>query len=490
MSDNDDIKKYYEKYIASEILNVSMQYDEVNETKSTIELKCLIDKSKLLLEKNYNLLSTMQLHYDVGTAYSNLGAIEQTDAYHEKEIFNLRKAINIYTESDIKNLFDDVERRLANVIIIQTYVNLGNTMQSLERHLSAIDYYFCAIQIDDTYAMAHLNLSATLFNFAKIQIDNSYKNYLNHSGYYYYLKAYKFRVNLHDLSFIQNLEDYIQNFTNSYLNEFLKKEFKLPKLKIDTRIEEDYRENIKFFRLFLNPVQDIIDHMSLAVDDIQLPIMSKQSVKGELLEVVELFSQIKSEYVYGRYLWYQANTEYETVDFFQNYTYLLHFENLKTDFTYKAYLAQTSYKMLYSIFDMIGFFINKYWGLDIEDNKIDFYKSLTIREQKKEIFNPKLEKNKSLKSLFWILKDLRNEDRVFSMNPDADKLTNIRNYMEHRVYKTIKETPDYSHQFSMCKFESELKYNTIDLMRLLKEAIIYLALAVNEDIELMSINDD
>lgn len=478
------------EYINYEILALSDKLDTAFACRDTDELKELVSLCKKLLEKYTKPLEIMQIYYDIGTGYSELRAIENSEEYLEHEILNLRKCVNLYYEINIKSAFTENETAIANYICVQAYINLGNAFRITQRHLMALNCFFDAINIDSSFLIAYANLSATLFEFAQIQNNALYLDCFNHAGYHYYEQAMELKNAIQPLetqdgldAFISNIKDYITEFPNEYLYGFLKKDIELPNLDIVCEEENEYRLSLSLYRVFLNPVEDILPHSCFRIDDIQLPVEKMRFAKRDLSELFELFTHIKSEYIYARYLYYQSTNEDAVLNLVcDRHTYFATSEKLKSDFSYRCFLGQTSYKTLYSIFDKIGFFINKYWDLNIPDSKVDFSKSVTEKSKDRFILNKKLSDNTALKALFWIQKDLRNEERTFSINPNANKLANIRNTMEHRVYRTIREKPNYEFQFTECDFKESLEMNTIDLMKILKEAIIYLSIAVNEDI--------
>ncbi|KAF5076348.1 LA2681-like HEPN [anaerobic digester metagenome] len=470
-------------YISNEILSLSEKFDIAFHKADISEMKKLISLSKELICKYKETLNLMQIYYDIGTGYSELRKLESSEEFLEYEILYLRKCTNLYYENELTPKDEYIEHLILKHIAVQAYVNLGNAFRNIGRHLMAIDNFYYAINIDNTFSMAYANLSGALFDFARLQYNSVYFNYLNHAGYYYYLKAVEYKENIHRPEAIEDITDYITNFSSEYLEEFLKTDINPPNLEIESNDEFEYRSSVGLHRLFLNPIEDILPNPCFWVDDIQLSLIDEGIMPIELIEAYELFTQIKSEYIYGRYLWFQAaSNEGNIEELCEKNTALAYSDSLKADFSYRDFLAKTSFKILYSIFDKIGFFINIFWKLNIPHQKVDFSKSLTRKSGKEYIFNTDLSQNISLKSLYWIQKDLRSEERVFSTNPKAVKLADIRNCMEHRSYRTLCEKSDFDFKFTECEFRERLEINTVDLLKILKESIIYLALSVNEDI--------
>ena len=185
-------------YIDESVLNISQQYDNLFATGDNEKLFEVIKESESLIGTIKKPLSEMQLYYDIGTGYGELRKLTQSEVHLEKEIFHLRKAVNIFESAKEKRLFLDKEEIISNYLIVLIYVNLGNALRSAQRHIVAIDNYFYALNINPTFSMAYVNLSSTLFEYAAMQEDDIYRNYLNHAAYYYYKKTKEYADNIHN----------------------------------------------------------------------------------------------------------------------------------------------------------------------------------------------------------------------------------------------------------------------------------------------------
>ncbi|GEL68201.1 hypothetical protein MPS01_23560 [Marinilactibacillus psychrotolerans] len=74
--------------------------------------------------------------------------------------------------------------------------------------------------------------------------------------------------------------------------------------------------------------------------------------------------------------------------------------------------VKAAYRSIYSIFDKIAYFLNKYFKLKIPDGTISFvnlwYKDMRKNKRREEI-QKILQENYALNGLWWIYKDLRNK---------------------------------------------------------------------------------
>ena len=99
------------------------------------------------------------------------------------------------------------------------------------------------------------------------------------------------------------------------------------------------------------------------------------------------------------------------------------------------------------------------------------------------IFN---DKNKSkalsireLAPLYWIQKDLSESESVCITNPNSTKLAKMRNDMVHNALRTVTKKVEIDLKFTNTVFREEIENNTLELLKLLRECIISLVIAVH-----------
>jgi hypothetical protein len=189
--------------------------------------------------------------------------------------------------------------------------------------------------------------------------------------------------------------------------------------------------------------------------------------------VFEMFDQVKEEYIYSRYLLYEVvNCDYKVhfadkeahLDDVMNYsTYSIRLEKLKTAF-----------RTVYSLFDRIAFLLNSYLNLGIEEHKVYFNKIWNVLEEKEK-------QNIAIGALHWINRDFR--DKFGDADtPHAKKLKDLRHALEHKfvsvhifpVEKEVEIGEDYIYRIS----EAHLIAYTMDLLKLVREALIELTVAI------------
>jgi hypothetical protein len=250
--------------------------------------------------------------------------------------------------------------------------------------------------------------------------------------------------------------------------------------------ESEYKKWVLANALFLNPLNDVFYDTAIAYDVLQLPDMVIGKFKAPVFH--GFYNQLKQEYITSRYLYYQYLKEIPEGK--------IHFSdrdrNLINTLDYPQYgyryeLLKDAFKSLYSIFDKIGYFINEYFELGIEQDKVYFR---TVWYKDKAI-NPKIEtlNNNPLRGLYYLSKDFYSKDTEYLevADPDAQNMCEIRNNIEHKYFKIhwIKPvTSDDVNRFDNLAFsitEIELGKRVYRLLRCTREALIYLSLAIHEN---------
>ena len=197
-------------------------------------------------------------------------------------------------------------------------------------------------------------------------------------------------------------------------------------------------------RLFLNDLNDVCQSEIVYQDVLGLSSFT-QHFNDLLTEKDELtyhgnYDEIKNDYCYARYLMYQAmSIECDEIHF--SHKTFQHIDSRcgAIDNLRVSHL-KSAFKILYSLFDKIAYFIHRFFDLnDIsKDNKIYIDKLFQKLNGKGWKPNEKLEdgKNYFINALFFILQDLRDVKGFESVSkwidPNAEKFSEIRNAMEHR----------------------------------------------------------
>ena len=153
-----------------------------------------------------------------------------------------------------------------------------------------------------------------------------------------------------------------------------------------------------------------------------------------------------------------------------------HLEDILNYSNYSIRLEKlkTAYRTLFSIFDRIAFLLNSYLMLGIAEKKVNF-DSIWDRLREKE------GKNTALSALHWIHRDYK-ERFGDADTPHTIIIKDLRNALEHKfvsvhmfsVEKEVEIGKDYLYRIS----EENLIRYSMDLLKLVREAIIELTIAI------------
>ena len=244
--------------------------------------------------------------------------------------------------------------------------------------------------------------------------------------------------------------------------------------------ERIYRRWCLRERIFLNPLNDAFTESVAATDVLHLP--SHIYRIDESPRFPAYYNVLKQEYVSARYRLFRTTRE-DAPRFVMRDVWLPdggerqilghHTEELRSAF-----------RTAYAIFDKIGLFINDYFNLGVEPRKVTFrgiwyenprQKTPVIRSEFKN------RKNWLLRGLYFLSKDLFDQDFIEVAQPDAASLAQLRNQAEHRFLsfqRSVTEQDTEIHRFiSISEFESK----TLRLLKMAREALIYLSLSMHRE---------
>ena len=496
-AEEEKFKRIIHKVIPMEIHNLSEKCDEDFLSQDIDEIKSNIEKAKKLLDKYHNNYAVeLCLYYNIASSYNDLRRCNyfttiSNEKLLEKEILNYRKAIEIY--ESVEYLIKDYDIKfIMRYYTMRCYTNIGNSILSTGRYIFAIDNYNNALLINSNFAMATLNLSMTLYDIAKLQIRNCEVVYFLHAFYYFYQKSKECQYNLENIRYLDSLEQRLNTLDKKFIEEFLKKDLHLEEKYYKTKKEQKYRNYIQISRLFLNPCIDILGASCFDNDNLILPFGEGKTDKQK--ELIGLFNQIKVEYIYSRYIWYESTVlKIPRYNIAEKDIGLVNIGD-NAVFKFREFMLRNAFKSLYSIFDKIALFLNEYFSVGLKGNQISF-KNIWKEELKDmngniylKIERPlkeNLNNNIGIRALYWLQKDLVEDEKSNITNPNSIKLFKMRNDMEHNALRTIKKFKriNKKSKFTMFVLEEEIEDKTYKLLKLLREAIIYLTVAVKEDIE-------
>lgn len=457
----------------AKIINELEKFDNIY---SKIRLSCLyIDygsaiKEKSLIIKGIELIQLNQstminftpqylLLYNLANGYMNYYSLTKNKFLNGKNII-----------IEIKNLFKKAFKISDNAdLSVQILVNLGNFYNYFGRYADALEYYEEALRINPTHGMALVNKGQSLIQ---------YRNFMNHDSpmlldaYNCFKDALKSNNLTYQGKMAAEMSIKIFEENNNPLSLNKKNKTKLNIKPYYSNLEE--LSNIFCYnnRLYLNlcnfcqKCENAIGD-TIAIKRMTTPFKNEKIEDDLFLVLSSYLNQIKMDFISARLnlILYQ----YEELDlkFINDNVVIIDSLNYEMH-NIRIQLVKDSFKSFYDILDKISFFINEYFDLGIEPWQIDF-KKFWYDDFKKKILREELDlNNNGLKALFDIHGDI--------LYGDEKKLNKIRNTLTHRVLKiklfSVDEEKD-------TLTEEELFNRTVDLAKIVRNAIIYLMVMVD-----------
>jgi tetratricopeptide (TPR) repeat protein len=405
------------------------------------------------------------------------GSWQWDGAELESEIICLRRAIRS------KGL-----AQLPEVRRCQILTNLANCHSTTGRFVEAIGAWNQAIQIEPRFGMARGNRAVGRWSYAKAVYDEGHAIVMAREAW-------------RDLepSTLEALEPGAGEYFAAMRKEI---EAALPAEALTVTLdfegfplgatdeEVEYRRWCLNGRLFLNPLNDLGPHPIAARDILTSP--SIVAPIGEGPRFHGFFNQIKQEFCSARWLAYEAMTS--TVPHFSDSGVLLYNTLDYPSYSLATEKMKLAFRSCYSLLDRIAFLLNAYLGLAIPEKRVSFRGLWYEGQEKKKGIRQEFRSlpNWPLRGLYWLGKDLYEDAPEFraGIDPDAERLSAIRNHLEHKYFKlhldmwhgsAVAGTPGLTDDLAESVLRSDLEAMTVRLLGLVRAAIIYLSLGIHQE---------
>ena len=404
--------------------------DQSIDAKDIAELDRAIDKCEQLLIAEISTGHHGAIHYLLANAWSGkrLALYVGNDTWNweqselEAEILNLRMAISSSVQED-----------MPKVRICQILTNLGNALSYVGRSVESVEYWSRALKILSNFPMARGNRAYGLYHYARLLHNQGHQALFLREAYKDVHLALQFQLDPDAENVFQATMEEIETILDP---NFLQEDISLNDFPLGNSPEEiSYRRWCLKQTLFLNPLNDLGEYSIATADVLHLP--SIVALIGESPYYAGFFNQLKQEFVSARFLLYEGLTANE-----------IHYSDrdvtLINTLDYPVYSlaiekVKFAFRVSYSLFDKIAFFLNHYLHLGIPDKSISFKTIWYEKCNREKGINPKIEafQNNALRGLFWLSKDLseKREGFIDAMEPDAQEIELLRQHAEHRYLK-------------------------------------------------------
>lgn len=441
----------------------------------------------LTLAESEDVISKATIYYCLGTAYGEIDSIGGTNTEDslKKQIYFFRKSITLLemVGCNTSDFSLHVKTYTTNA-----YINYGNVLCRCGRIIAAIAQYKKALEIQPTFGMALGNLGKAYMDYSLMEFDPGHQEYFHHFSYAYFQRALECTDPNTYPEARTFFADQTAQYRPEYIESFLSKELSIPQFNIRGKKECAYREWAIENNLFLNTLNDLpLAELCFACDVLQLPGMVVSLDAKPIFH--GMFNQIKQEYVFARYQYYSALQESSKPHFADRDTHLINFADYP-QYGMRIEQLKSSFKTLFGLLDKMAYFLNSYFDLGIKERDVSFssiWKSEHGGGKHHYIYKNTLNHhdNFALSSLYWISRDLYDsfED---SPNPQLERIKKVRHALKHKYVKITKGWfPDRENgeidDLALYVNEKELYDLTMQLMHIVREAIICLSLCVHAE---------
>lgn len=473
-----------------EIQELCKQFDEATINNEGQKLASLIDEIEKDIE-NHDVLYRAALYYSLATATFNLWKIEHKDCdcgcdqeSIQKQLYFYRKAIDLFEDDSFRG---ESENGYIISLMANTYINYGNTLDACGRKLLAIEQYYRALSIYPDHPMALGNLGSSLLHYSMFLPNN--KGYVRDCINYYAAHMLTDAIISKDGNIYVEAKEFFKSRLNTLPAEYkkgLQKDIHFSKVRKMSKHEQIYRQWCIHNRLYISPLSDLpCEDLSFAVDEMCLPGIITSIDQGMPI-IIGMYNQVKQEYISARYMYYET-LKFETKPHFSDKLTGITDTLEYALFSLRVEKLKSSFKTLYGILDKVAYFLNAYFDLGIKPKAVNFtnvWKRIRKLDKNGTEYECALDtsNNFALSSLYWIQREFeKSEDRYAS--PKLRKLKEIRNFLEHK-YTIVTMFPNEAlkhadDEVALYITEQELSELTLELMKLVREAIICIALCVN-----------
>ncbi len=489
-----ELVKLYKKLFSKDILNSKNSQRKVTDIGLLIDcsfslkeidgIKRAIELGDKLLGKIKSKKEKAKLFYYMGNAYSDSNNLlhigKKTGWLWQRN--ELDKMI-IYYRTAISNEYKPC---LDNTIKCQIYTNLGNSFSHIGRYIEAQRHWNKALDIDPDFGMAIANKGKGFYEASRILYDETHQGIFLKHAYRLIVNSFAKDYSKQQKNYFVQYVQYIEKMLNNdYLNShFVFKEYSFGR----SKKEKKYRKWCLRNKLFLNVLNDVGYYSAFAHDVLSTPSIIVED-KDPSPKIQGFFNQIKQEYIVARYLYF-TGTEYSDEDKFVNKR-----SHLIDTLDYPEYgisveKIRIAFRLAYSVFDKIAFLINEYFNIQMKPTAVSFKRVWGEVDKNKNFKLRKLFRDKpnwALRGLFWLSKDLFELDEGYkkAIEPTAEELANIRNSLEHKylklhwMYREGNKGDLHYDTLAYSITKTEFEEKTLNLLSLVREAIIYTSLAIH-----------
>ncbi|VVB65310.1 Uncharacterised protein [uncultured archaeon] len=386
-----------------------------------------------------------------------------------REIFYLRRAVSYPKFNRVPDT--------ARCMILN---NLGNRLRVAGRLIESLEYWRRVLELQPNFGMALYNRALSLAHYADAIEDTGTRVlflWVAHKEASAALASTAVYTHPRDEGArvaAKRLKEWIESIMDVEAAATLNP-LTWPDISA-TKEEHGYRRWCLTNRLYLNPSTDLGRPTVATTDFLGL---SSHVVRVDAPHTFgSFFDQMKQEYVSARWMLYEGLSI--KVPHFSDRDVPLNVTEPRPTLSLAIERVKAAYRISYSLFDKVGFFMNAYMGLGIPEKRVSF--RTLWRSGDKGPIRREFDQtgNWGFCALYWLAKDFFEKENDEVAEPEARGLSDIRNYLEHKYLRITVDEPatnppdDLALMVSRQQFEAK----ALHLLGLARSALIYLTIGV------------
>lgn len=474
-----------EKEIQKRITQYGEEVDLYALKKDYDKLKKLLEEMEAYGKTDEIIRDNVRLNYFLGTGYSiysdhliRAGKVDgelQAISLRRWAMFYFRKGIDLY----------DSSVHTDPIVQLRMLTNYANALNTAGRCVEALRIYRKVLLIDNQFYIALGNYGRTLKNLANMVNDGGHRRELHCYAYQAIKKAIMDdNPEMHEQA-KASFRKIIMEYESLPVYDFIAQPIVNKEIYLGEGEELEYRKWCLSNHLFLNPMNEVIDiesafaHDPLTVSSISTDIMESDAVSGSPIEPPRWFAmlnQLKEEYIYARYLYFSGIRKCKDIHYADKCVKLSLGSLDYTQYSVRIEQIKSSFRILFSMLDKIGFFVNDYWNIGLNEKKADAFHICKASNYPKD--------NSALVALYWVFCEFFETYGNAETAYEKD-ISILRNAMEHKFVKVHESNWKRELKLESDSFyhitEDKLRKYTIRLIQIAREAIIYLVYAIGID---------
>lgn len=373
------------------------------------------------------------------------------------------------------------------IVACQIRTNLANRLHALGRPIAANEERLRVLELNPYFAKAQLGYARGIAFYARQLYDNNHIPILlaaARSSFDAALGKDAFWESNDRSSFVHSLTEERGQIADELLRNHYDEDYDTNQWSLGaTEEERSYRQWCLSNRLFLNPLNEAYTESVAATDVLHLPSHT-YGIK-DVPRFPAYYNLMKQEYVIARYRLYRG-MQGNNSEFVMSDVLMLDSGEGQALGHYTEDL-RSAFRSAYAIFDKVGLFLNDYFQIGLEPRKVNF-RSIWFKKPHGKIseLHPVFRacRNWPLCGLYFLSKDLFVEDFKEVAEPDAADIAKLRQQLEHRFLSLQHFTSGQSTDTHKFISISEFEHKALRLLKMAREALIYLSLAMHREEQL------